>query len=213
MTVKRLTLTLTTMASIAFAAPAGAHVSVQPEEAPAGGFVVENVRVPNEQEDASTTKVDLQLPAGFLDVSYQPVRGWKTRVIREKLAKPVKTEEGEVSEQVTRVTWTGGEIAPGQFQDFPLSVQIPDRAGDTLTFKAVQTYDNGDVARWIGAPGSEEPAPQVKVTAASESEPSAAENGSGDDDDSDLLPVIALVVGGLGLLIGAAAFLAVRRRA
>jgi uncharacterized protein YcnI len=80
LTAKRLTLALTTMVSLAFAAPAGAHVAFQPEEAPAGGFVVENVRVPNEQEDASTTKVDVQLPNGFLDVSYQPVQGWKTKV-------------------------------------------------------------------------------------------------------------------------------------
>src|SRR5256885_1607112 len=126
------------MASLAFAAPAGAHVALQPEEAPAGGFVVENVRVPNEQEDASTTKVDVQLADGFLESPYQPVQGWKTKVTTQKLAKPVKTDEGEVSEQVTRVTWTGGEIAPGQFQDFPLSVQIPDKAGATLTFKAIQ---------------------------------------------------------------------------
>jgi uncharacterized protein len=127
----------------------------------------------------------------------------------------VKTEEGEVSEQVTRVTWTGGKIAPGQFQDFPISVQIPGKAGDTLTFKAIQTYDNGDVVRWIGAPDAEEPAPQVKVTAASESEPAttpASDDGDDDeDDDSNTLAIIALIVGGLGLLAGGAAF-ATRRR-
>jgi uncharacterized protein len=139
-------------------------------------------------------------------------------VTTKKLAKPVKTEEGEVSEQVSRITWTGGKIAPGQFQDFPLSVQVPGKAGDTLTFKAIQTYDNGDVVRWIGAPDSEEPAPQVKVTAASESEAattpasSESEDGGEDDDDSNTLAIIALIVGGLGLLAGGAAF-ATRRRA
>jgi periplasmic copper chaperone A len=214
LTVKTVTVALSTIASLAFAAPASAHVSLQPSEAPAEGFVVENVRVPNEQEDASTTKVDLQLPDGFLEVSYQPVQGWKAKVTTEKLAKPVKTEEGEVSEQVTRVTWTGGKIAPGQFQDFPISVQIPGKAGDTLTFKAIQTYDNGDVVRWIGGPDAEEPAPQVKVTAASESEPAttpASDEGDDEDDDSNTLAIIALVVGALGLLAGGAAF-ATRRR-
>ena len=62
--------------------------------------------------------------------------------------------------------FSGGKLAPGQFQDFPLSVQIPGKAGEELTFKAVQTYDNGEVVRWIGAPESEHPAPQVLVTAA-----------------------------------------------
>jgi len=220
LTAKKLTAALTTIAFLALAAPAAAHISLQPSEAPADAFVVENVRVPNEQEDASTTKVDVQLPDGFLFVSYQPVQGWKARVTREKLAKPVKTEAGEVSEQVTRVTWTGGEIAPGQFQDFPISVQIPGKAGDTLTFKAIQTYDNGDIVRWIGAPDAEEPAPQVKVTAAEgddepASTPASSESedeGEDDDEDSDTLAIIALVVGGLGLVAGGAAF-ATRRRA
>jgi uncharacterized protein len=214
LTTKRLTLALTTIASLALAAPASAHVTVQPNEVPAEGFVVEDVRVPNETEDANTTKVDLQLPDGFLEVSYQPVPGWKAKVTTKKLAKPVKTEEGEVTEQVTRVTWTGGKIAPGQFQDFPLSVQIPGKAGDTLTFKTIQTYDNGDVVRWIGTPGSEEPAPQVRVTAASDSEAAntPASSSSDDGDDSDTLAIIALIVGGLGLLAGGAAFATRRRR-
>jgi periplasmic copper chaperone A len=207
----KVTVALTTIASLAFAAPAGAHVTVQPSEAPAEAFVVEDVRVPNEQEKANTTRVELELPAGFIEASYQPVPGWQAKVTKEKLAKPVKTDEGEVSEQVRRVTWTGGKIAPGQFQDFPLSVQIPGKAGDTLTFKAIQTYDNGDVVRWIGSPGAENPAPQVKVTAASESGAATAAGGGSDDDDTDTLAIIALVVGGLGLLAGAAA-IATRRR-
>jgi uncharacterized protein len=50
----------------------------------------------------------------------------------------------------TRTSKRGG-IKPGQFQDFPISVQIPGKAGDKLTFKALQTYSNGEVVRWIGA--------------------------------------------------------------
>jgi MYXO-CTERM domain-containing protein len=66
--------------------------------------------------------------------------------------------------------------------------------------------------RWIGAPDAEEPAPQVKLTAAGDAEPSVSEEGSEDDEDSDVLPIIALVVGGLGLVLAGAAFAAVRRR-
>jgi uncharacterized protein YcnI len=91
-------------------------------------------------------------------------------VAKEKLATPVKTDDGEVAEGVKTITWTAGSeadgIAPGQFRDFPLSVQIPGKAGDTLTFKALQTYSDGRVARWIGAPDADQPAPQVTVTAA-----------------------------------------------
>ena len=81
----------------------------------------------------------------------------------EKLDKPLTSHGEEITEQVSRMIWTAESdkdgIRPGQFLDFPISVQIPGEAGDTLTFKALQTYDNGEVVRWIGAPESEEPAP------------------------------------------------------
>src|SRR5262245_65661190 len=112
------------------------------------------------------------------------------------------------------MTWSGGKIAPGQFQDFPVSVQIPDKSGSTLTFKAVQTYDNGKVVRWIGPPDASEPAPQVKVTAAESENASATSTSSSSDssdDDSSTLSIIALIVGALGLLAGGFALLSRRR--
>src|SRR5204862_2780500 len=74
---------------------AGAHVTVQPATAPAKGFVVENVRVPTEGENASTVKVAVQFPPGFAEVSYQAVPGWKVSVKKTKLAQPIKTDEGD----------------------------------------------------------------------------------------------------------------------
>jgi uncharacterized protein len=206
------------LAALACPAIAGAHVSVQPEEAAAGSFTVEDVRVPNEEESANTTKVAVQFPPGFAEVSFQPVPGWKVNVKKSKLAEPIKTDEGEeLTEQVSQVTWSGGKIAPGEFQDFPVSVQIPDKAGSTLTFKATQTYDDGKVVRWIGPADGEEPAPQVKVTAAEDEAASAtpaaetSDDGGDDDDDSKTLSIVALIVGALGLLAGGAALLTRRR--
>ena len=37
---------------------------------------------------------------------------------------------------------------------------------DSITFKALQTYDNGDVVRWIGAEKTDNPAPVVTLTGA-----------------------------------------------
>ena len=91
-------------------------------------------------------------------------------MITKKLATPIQTDDGPITEGIDRMVWTrtsrAGGIKPGQFQDFPISVQIPGKAGDKLTFKALQTYSNGEVVRWIGAPGADSPAPQVTVTAA-----------------------------------------------
>ena len=204
-------------AMLGVAPAADAHVAVQPDSAPSQAFVRLDLRVPNEQDKASTTKVDVKIPNGFTTLSYEPVPGWNVKVRKEKLATPIKNDEGEeITEQVKRITWSGGKIGPGEFQDFPISVQIPGKAGSTLAFKAIQTYDNGDVVRWIGPPDSDEPAPQVKVTAAeggnASSTPASSGSESGGDEDSSTLAIVALIVGGLGLVAGGAA-LAARRRA
>jgi periplasmic copper chaperone A len=210
-------------APLVLATAAGAHVTLQPSEVPAGGFTRLDVRVPTERPDASTTKVEVQFPPGFTTVSTEPVPGWTAKVARVKLAKPQVNDEGEkITDRVDTVTWTAaggqGGIGPGQFQDFGLSLAVPDKAGSSLTFKAVQTYSSGEVVRWIGPPDSEEPAPQVKLTAA-EGEGGAApaaqqEPASGGDDDggSDTLSIIALIVGAAGLAAGIAALLRGRGR-
>jgi periplasmic copper chaperone A len=206
------------LGALALPAAAEAHVTLQPETAPAGGFARLDVRVPNETEDTNTTKVEVKFPPGFAEVSTQPVPGWTAKVTKTKLAKPVTTDEGDkITEQVSTITWTGsgaaGQIAPGQFQDFGLSVALPDEPNKSLTFKALQTYDDGTVVRWIGAPGAEDPAPQVKLTAAEgegHAEPAAdvqAASTTGEDEKGapTWLVVVALVLGAGGLAAGLAA--------
>jgi uncharacterized protein YcnI len=200
------------VAALAVVPAASAHVTLQPEEAPAGGFTRLDLRVPNERDNADTTKVDVQFPPGFLSVSTEPVPGWDAKVTMRKLDKPVEQFGEQVTEEVGRITFSGGAIGPGEFQDFGLSVGVPDKPNSTVTFKAIQTYSNGEIARWIGPPDSEEPAPQVKLTAAEAegggtAQPAAAQPAADGDDDggSDTLSIIALIVGIAGLAAGLAA--------
>ncbi len=208
----------------ALPAAAPAHVTLQPAEVPAGDFKRLDVRVPNERDDASTTKVQVRFPPGFLFVSHEPVPGWTTRVQMTKLDRPVEVFGEQRTEQVGTVTFsTRGEgIGPGEFQDFGLSVGLPDRPDTTLSFKALQTYSSGEVVRWIGAPDADEPAPQVRLPASAAGEAADATSartaaaapasaGDGGDGGGDGLAIAALVVGALGLLAGLAGFLAARR--
>jgi periplasmic copper chaperone A len=221
------------LAALALAVPAtaAAHVTVQPNSAPAGGFARIDVRVPNERDDAGTVKVDVQMPPGFVFASYEPVPGWSVKITKEKLDQPIEVEGLELSEQIDRITWTGdpdrgGIIEPGQFQDFGLSVGMPDgEPGSKLTFKALQEYEGGEVVRWIGPEDADEPAPTVTLTAAasggghgapgsSAGAPASAPAPAATDDDgggSDGLAIAALVVGALGLLAGGAGLLVARR--
>ena len=224
------------VAALELLAPAAAqaHVSLHPNEVPTGAFATLDIRVPNESEGANTVKVAVQMPPGFIDVSTEYMPGWTAKVVTSKLAKPVQTDDGEVTEGVREIIWTGdgkqGVIPPGQFVNFPISTEIPGKAGQVLAFKVLQHYDNGEVIRWIGAPNSENPAPQIDVTAAggvlqdvagSETAPPGAEPASGEssgatassssDSASKGLGIFALVVGALGLVAGGVALLRSRR--
>jgi uncharacterized protein YcnI len=206
----------------ATAAAAQAHVTVQPSQAPAGGFARLDVRVPSEDDVKPTTKIEVQMPPGFADASYEPVPGWRTTISTHKLAKPIKAADGDMlTEELSTITWTAtaAGLRPGQFQDFGLSLGLPDRpVGTKLTFKALQTYRGGTVVRWIGAPGSERPAPQVPLVAGdawgghgATSAASAASTPAGDDGgDGNGLAIAALIVGALGLLAGGTALVRAR---
>ncbi len=208
---------------LTLAVGAEAHVTLQPSTAPAGGFVRLDVRVPNEQDAENTTRVEVQMPPGFSDASYEPVPGWKETETRHKLAEPIKADDGDLlTDELSTITFTaaaGKGIEPGQFQDFGLSLALPDKPGTKLTFKALQTYAGGEVVRWIGAPGSEKPAPQVALMAVDQA-PTApatgaasATGGSSDDDDGrgNGLAIVALVVGALGLVVGGVGLATARR--
>jgi len=158
-------------AVLALPAAASAHITVNPREAAPGGFSVLTVRVPNERDNKGTVKVDLRLPRGVYFLSYKKVPGWKVKLTKTKLATPVTLEGLKVDREFTRVVWTGnpkkgGIIRPDQFEEFPLSARVPDgSAGDDLVFRAFQTYRGGERVGWTGAPGSDLPAPRVKLLA------------------------------------------------
>ena len=213
-------------ATLGLAGSAQAHVTVHPNVIPEGAFAVLNVRVPNETDDADTTKVQVELPDGFAFASAAPPPGWKVAFKKTKPATPIKTDDGEIDSQVKQVTFSGGSIPPGQFLEFPLSVNVPGKSGDTLTFKALQTYSNGDVVRWIGPPDADEPAPTITISDEGGIIEDSTGEGAHHDDTAEAAPatttrvvekdsgkglsIAALIVGGLGLLAGGAA-LATRR--
>lgn len=164
--------TLLATVAVALVAPAAAqaHVTLQPKAQTADAYTVVNVRVPNERDNASTTQVRLEFPDGIYSVSYAAQAGWKVRVKKAKLATPVQTQDGPITERVGSVTFIGsgkglGRIAPGQFKEFPLSLKMPNQPGATLSFPADQTYSDGEVVKWTGGSGATTPAPTVTLAA------------------------------------------------
>jgi uncharacterized protein YcnI len=228
-------LTLGAVASLVFgvAGPAAAHVTVNPDEATQGGYGRFAFRVPNESDSANTVKLEVTLPenAPVGSVSTMPVPGWTVAVERRAVDPPVQVHGAELTEVVSKLTWTaaaGGGVKPGEFQEFPVSLgPLPEV--DTMVFKAVQTYSDENVQRWIEepVPGQEEPqypAPVLALTAA-DAAPGGGQSpaaGAGPDDDADDdraegsgvatgLGVAGLVAGLAGLVLGGLAFARTRR--
>ncbi|GAA2059363.1 YcnI family protein [Catenulispora yoronensis] len=226
---------------VAAAAVASAHVTVNPNTAQQGAYTKVSFRVPNEEKDQSTTSVEVDLPTDhpIASVSVKPVPGWTATATTSALATPIKTDDGDVTQAVTKIVWTGGKIDPGQFQEFDVSLGPLPTDTDQIVFKALQTYSDGTVVRWIDVPPAgqeaDHPAPVLHLTpagatgsagaaaspsaaapSAPSSSPSVALSGSSDSakaDDSDstarILGIAGLVVGVLGF---GTAIVALRRK-
>ena len=219
---------------LGFAAPASAHVSVNPQEATQGGYARLAFRVPTESDTSPTTKVEVNLPenAPVASVTTMPVPGWTVAVEKRKVDPPLEVHGSQVTEAVSKITWTASAdagIKPGQFQEFPISMGPLPKA-DSIVFKALQTYADGNVVRWIEEPtaGGEEPehpAPVLKLAAAADATatggsapPAAGAKADADDEDGSSgaalgLGIAGLVAGLAGLLLGGLAFARTRQGA
>ncbi len=198
------------IALLALAGPAFAHVTVTAPGATRGGSDQEiTFRVPVEKK-ANTIGLTVALPAATpiasVDVAAMP--GWATTTKTVKLAKPIKTDDGDFTTAVSQITWqaTAGGLEPGEYGDFTfLAGQLPD--APAITFRALQRYSDGSTVAWneVAAPGSsaepENPAPVLTLAAATEAStaPTASPRSSSNTGPV-VLSIVALVVaaGALG---------------
>jgi periplasmic copper chaperone A len=147
-------------------AVAVAHVTVHADQAVRGGAAEIAFRVPSESDTASTVSVQVAFPADtpIAQVAVLPVAGWTHQATKARLSAPVPAGHGqEVSEVVSRIEWRAAgqdtAVRPGEYQVFRIAASpLPD--ADRLVFKVVQTYDDGQVQRWIEEPAANGPEPE-----------------------------------------------------
>jgi uncharacterized protein YcnI len=222
----RVLIPLVTGILVMLSSPALAHVTINPDEATKGGFSAVTFRVPNERPDSGTIQLEVEFPAEYpiANVSVQPKPGWTYSVEKAPVSEPTEAHGEEITESVSRIIWTGGRIGPGEFDEFGVSMGPLPEDTDQLVFPAIQTYESGEVVRWIEEtpPGGEEPehpAPVLKLVEGDEhgggGDEEAADvdvGGDDEDDDSNTLAVVALVVGAVGLVTAIGGILMGRRR-
>ena len=199
---------------------ASAHVSLEADTAIPGTFDTLTFRVPNEATDGSATnKVTFTLPSDkslLASVSYIPLPGWTAELVTTKLATPIVNGDDTTTEAVTQVIWTataGAEYGEGTLGVFKLFVGPIPKVGK-IAIPVDQGYTDGKVVSWNQAADGESPAPVLYVTdkpivdhdadsapvtqVTGEATHTAASASSSPD-------VLARVLGGLGLLLGAVA--------
>lgn len=118
-----------------------AHVAVKPSEVGIGARTNFVVSVPTE-EDVPTTQVRLVIPEGVQSVRPNVKPGWEIQL--------TKTGEGDES-RISEIIWSGGSIPAEQKDEFVFSAQAPAEEG-SLTWKAYQTYEGGDIVAWDSDP-------------------------------------------------------------
>jgi periplasmic copper chaperone A len=185
-TTRPLALLLTgTGLALATAFPASAHVTVQGQGATQGGFAKITFRVPTE-EAVPTTRLQIVFPtdAPLSSVRTKPHAGWTAVIAKAPAVKPFTVFGEEQTEQVASVTFTaapGAGIKPAEFDEFEISAgPLPEV--DQMVFKALQTYADGTVVRWIeeAVEGGAEPEKPAPVLALAKAGAEGDSHGGGD---------------------------------
>ncbi len=170
---------VTAASALAFAAGAYAHAGLSPAAAKTKTGQEFTLTVPTEKAGVTTASVELTLPDGFSVFSFEDSPGWK----RDEVA----TGSGE-ERKIRKVTWSGGHVPTEHLAVFRFVGSLG--AAKSYAVEVRQTYSNGEVVDWSGPESSDTPAPVVEGVS------------SLGGDSSSTLTIVALVVGGIGVLLG-----------
>lgn len=178
------------------AGPAFAHVEIAREGVVSSdGTIRASLTVPNEEKSAGTVKITLVFPAtpALKTAQPDPINGWSFNV------------EKNPAGDVTQIVWTGGPLTGTNSVNLPLTIGAIPNGTATIPFKALQTYDNGDVVRWIeptppGGAEPEHPAPVLSVkgnppTDTATTTGHAATKAKSSNDGLSMAAIVAVVAG------------------
>jgi len=134
---------LVALVALVTASVASAHAILSPPVALDKKLQQFTLSVPTEKEGATTTQIELKVPAGCAIDSYESAPGWK------------RTVAGST------VTWAGGRVPTEEDAVFHFNASTS--GAHTYTFTVLQTYSNGEVVSWSGPESSDTPAPSIQA--------------------------------------------------
>jgi uncharacterized protein YcnI len=155
---------------VVFPLAASAHITLEKQETTVGGYKAV-FRVPHGCDGSPTVAIRVKIPEGVISVKPQPKPGWQVATVKGPYAKPYKLYGSTLTEGVTEVDFTGGNLADDFYDEFVLSTYVTAglKPGTTLYFPIVQECASG-TERWIEIPAAgkvaddyERPAPGVRL--------------------------------------------------
>ncbi len=166
------TLSLAALISAATIPTASAHATLEQAEATPGAYKAV-LRIPHGCDGQPTNAVRIDLPEGFISAKPMPKAGWDLATETGPYAESYSNHGREVTEGVTSVTWSGGSLEDGHYDEFVVMGTLSGvEAGDVLAFAATQTCATDEVA-WTEIPAEGEdphaldyPAPTLTIAAA-----------------------------------------------
>jgi len=174
--------TAVAVVGLTVASSAWAHAEISPPVTKSKALQLFTLAVPTEKAGATTTKIEMTPPSGFGIDSFAPAAGWKRQLQQRG--------SGD-SAVIQKVTWSGGSVPTGE--DSVFQFLASPNSSKTYTFTVQQTYSDGSVVDWSGPESSDTPAPRIDAMS------SLAGGGSSTP------AIIAIVVGGIGVLLAGVA--------
>lgn len=155
---------------LAFAAPAAAHVVIQPPEVAANSYARLAFRVGHGCGAAATTAIEVTLPEGVTMARPMPKPGWEIAIETRALPRPVSGGHGLVREAPSSIAWRGGPLPDAHYDEFVMMIRAPDQPGTTLIFPVVQRCEGSAQHAWVevaepGQPRPRSPAPTLRLGA------------------------------------------------
>jgi uncharacterized protein YcnI/copper(I)-binding protein len=168
------TILMAALAAGLLPAAAGAHTTLETDEAAAGSYWKAVLRVPHGCEGQATETVEVTIPEGLIAVKPMPKPGWTLEVETGPYAQATDNDGEALTEGVRTIRWSGGSLPDAYYDEFVFRAKIADSVakGAMLPIKTVQICASAE-ARWdeVAAAGQdphalEHPAPLLRVMAA-----------------------------------------------
>jgi periplasmic copper chaperone A len=147
-----------------------AHVTLETTRAAPESTYKAVLRVGHGCDGSPTTSIRVRIPEGMIAVKPMPKPGWTIEIKKGKYERPYDYFGETLSEGVTEIGWSGGELPDKYYDEFVFRGRLTNfEPGRVLSFPIVQECTEG-AHRWIEIPAAgqdpdelDEPAPQLTI--------------------------------------------------